>query len=150
MRQNTKVIVASSDVVEEEEEEQTTREATTDEAKKVTPDVEHATPSQRRASQQTWTSMPWNGKQRRPSARTGGNGNGNGMPRKKPIPGPAPPLPGKSINVEDVLATAEEPDPALNEQAEEGEERGRLFVKVIGVKDLDLPLPKGMFQAPSL
>jgi hypothetical protein len=29
-----------------------------------------------------------------------------------------------------------------DEEFEDGEERGRVFVKVVGVKDLDLPLPK--------
>ena len=138
MRQNTKVIVASSDVLDEEKEEETGNTAPpAPEAKAAAPDVNEKSPAQRKPSQQTWTAIPWNGKQRRSSAKP------NGLPRKKPIPGPAPPLPGEKSNVEEVLAAAEEPDPALTERVEEGGERGRLFVKVVGVKDLDLPLPKG-------
>lgn len=36
-----------------------------------------------------------------------------------------------------------------DEEFEDGEERGRVFVKVIGVKDLDLPLPKSMCTGPT-
>lgn len=68
-----------------------------------------------------------------------------GIPKKKPVPGPVPPLPGHASNVQDVLTGAEESEPPFNEVFEEGEERGRLFVKVVGIKYLDLPLPKGMF-----
>lgn len=32
---------------------------------------------------------------------------------------------------------------STDSQAEDGAERGRLFVKVLGVKDLTLPLPQG-------
>ena len=56
--------------------------------------------------------------------------------------GPAPPLPGQQSNVglgmvaEDAQVDVNEPDNG---------ERGRLFVKVIGVKDLGLPLPKSQY-----
>ncbi|PWY93272.1 DUF1709-domain-containing protein [Aspergillus sclerotioniger CBS 115572] len=66
-----------------------------------------------------------------------------GMVRKKPVTGPVPPLPGQQSSVQEPPATIEESEPALNGALEEGEERGRLFVKVVGMKYLDLPLPRG-------
>jgi hypothetical protein len=36
------------------------------------------------------------------------------------------------------------------DEFEDGQERGRLFVKVVGVKDLDLPLPKSEFFLQTL
>ncbi|KAJ5605606.1 hypothetical protein N7510_008387 [Penicillium lagena] len=67
-----------------------------------------------------------------------------GIPKKKPVPsGPAPPLPGQQSNVQEATTPIEETEPQLNEIFEEGEERGRLFVKVVGIKYLDLPLPRG-------
>ena len=67
----------------------------------------------------------------------------SGIPKKKPAPGAVPPLPGQKSNVQEPAAPVEEPEPVLNEALEEGEERGRLFVKVVGIKYMDLPLPKG-------
>ncbi|KKK17778.1 hypothetical protein AOCH_004106 [Aspergillus ochraceoroseus] len=46
-------------------------------------------------------------------------------------------------NAQEPPTPIEEVDPALNGAFEEGEERGRLFVKVVGMKYLDLPLPRG-------
>jgi hypothetical protein len=75
-------------------------------------------------------------------------------------PGPVPPLPGQESNAEPVppqsaaammmMNTAPAAAPPASEDEstmmeatpEESGERGRLFVKVMGVKDLDLPLPK--------
>jgi hypothetical protein len=45
-------------------------------------------------------------------------------------------------NVAQGLASVGEDEPALEEPLAGGE-RGRLFVKVIGIKDLDLPLVRG-------
>lgn len=140
MRQNTKVIVASSDVGEADGGEESAPKPA-NEAKNATPAEKPTTPSPRKPSQPTWTTVPWNGKQRRVSAKQGPSG----LPRKKPVPGPVPPLPGQASNVEEALAIAEENEASLNETMEDGEERGRVFVKVVGIKDLDLPLPKGMF-----
>jgi hypothetical protein len=66
-----------------------------------------------------------------------------GIPKKKPVAGPVPPLPGQSSNVQESIAPIEENEPTLDGALDDGEERGRLFVKVIGMKYLDLPLPKG-------
>ena len=72
------------------------------------------------------------------------------MVRKKPVSGPVPPLPGQPSSVQEAPATIEETEPALNGALEEGEERGRLFVKVVGMKYLDLPLPRGKCMTPLL
>lgn len=86
-----------------------------------------------------WTTEPWNGKVRRKSLRQSGN-----CAQKKPSLGAAPPLPGQHSNVASGLDSVAEDHVSLHsEEGDEGE-RGILFVKVIRVKDLDLPLPKGM------
>jgi hypothetical protein len=117
MRQNTKLVVASSDV------DRGTRSAGNSPVKKERP--------------QSWTVEPWNGQARKKSTRE------STSPRKKMPSGPVPPVPGHDSNVTGLDALAEEhtADPNMGE----GGERGRLFVKVIGVKDLDLPLPKSKF-----
>ncbi|KAK8076560.1 GTP binding protein [Apiospora phragmitis] len=57
--------------------------------------------------------------------------------------GPVPPMPGQESNATTALNNVPEEDAAHPELAtEECGERGRLFVKVMGVKDLDLPLPR--------
>lgn len=130
MRQNTKVIVARAG-----DEEPSATNAGTPVDNRGT---RSAGSSPRKASQQTWTTEPWNGKIRRSSTRMT-----NGIPKKKPVPGAVPPLPGQPSNVQDTTAAIEENEPALNEAIEDGGERGRLFVKVVGMKYLDLPLPRG-------
>jgi hypothetical protein len=113
MRQNTKVVIASSDV------DKGVRSAGNSPVKKDRP--------------QSWTVEPWNGQMRKNSVHDRAN------PRKKTPTGPMPPMPGQESNVTGLgIVTEEAMEPAI----EEGGERGRLFVKVIGVKDLDLPLPK--------
>ena len=130
MRQNTKIVVASSashesahDTVEPSDQTRGTRSAGN---------------SPRKPSQQTWTTEPWNGKTRRKSVRLSG-----GSPQKKNLGGPAPPMPGQPSNVAVGLDSVAEDQLMSGEDFEDGTERGRLFVKVLRVKDLDLPLPKG-------
>jgi hypothetical protein len=74
---------------------------------------------------------PWTGKQRRKSKRNSS--------ASRPRPEAAPPLPGH----ESALGVVSE-DQATGsaDDGPEGAERGRLFVKVVGVKSLDLPLPR--------
>jgi len=119
MRQNTKLVVASSDG-DGGDDFHGTRSAGNSPVKKDRP--------------QSWTVEPWNGQMRKNSVRDRSN------PRKKPVPGPAPPMPGQESNVSGLGILSEEG--AAETINEEVGERGRLFVKVIGVKDLDLPLPK--------
>jgi hypothetical protein len=115
MRQNTKVVVASSDV------DKGVRSAGNSPVKKDRP--------------QSWTVEPWNGQMRKNSVRD------RASPRKKTPTGPMPPMPGHESNVTGLGIVTEEAS-TMEPVIEEGAERGRLFVKVIGVKDLDLPLPK--------
>lgn len=145
MRQNTKVVVASE-------------RTTSDETKQVPPaaptidsnnglEVQAPAAAYRKISQPTWTSEPWNPKSRRRSIRTAGE---DSPKKKKPVDGPAPPLPGQASNVQNDLGAVAE-DEIAEEEAEDfedGAERGRLFVKVVGVKDLDLPLPSREYIHP--
>ncbi|KAI1942419.1 Bud site selection protein bud4 [Ophidiomyces ophidiicola] len=120
MRQNTKVIVATSSNLD-------------DTNPKPAADARLAA---RKPSQQTWTTEPWNGKARRQSIKV------SGIPKKKTEP--VPPLPGQESVVKETLNAVEETENETNAQdVEDGKDRGRLFVKVTGVKDLDLPLPRG-------
>lgn len=79
---------------------------------------------------QSWTVEPWNGVPRKRSLR-----------KRHPGTGPVPPLPGQESNAAALNQLSEE-DLAAEMAIEEAGERGRLFVKVMGVKDLDLPIPK--------
>ena len=140
MRQNTKVIIASSASHESAESVAETKD-TQDLAVRGT---RSAGNSPRKPSlTQTWTAEPWNGKIRRKSIRKSG-----GVPSKAPAGGPAPPLPGHQSNVASGLSSVTEDESMQNtEEIGEDGERGRLFVKVVRVKDLDLPLPKGLISS---
>ncbi|PBP26642.1 PH domain-containing protein [Diplocarpon rosae] len=119
MRQNTKLVVASSND-QMVDDFHGTRSAGNSPVKSSRP--------------QSWTVEPWNGQQRKNSTRDRTN------PRKKAQTGAMPPLPGQDSNITGLDTVSDE---AMTKPAPpEGAERGRLFVKVIGVKDLDLPLPK--------
>lgn len=133
MRQNTKVVFATSNAHD-------LAPDTVDTESLGARGTRSAGNSPRKASQtQTWTTEPWNGKARRKSVRQSA-----GSPHKKPVNGPAPPLPGQQSNVSSGLGRVAEDTPVpVAEEIEEGIERGRLFVKVVGVKDLELPLPRG-------
>ena len=136
MRQNTKVIIASSASHESTE---STTEAKEDQ-ESAARGTRSAGNSPRKASQShPWTAEPWNSKIRRKSIRRSG-----GVPSKAPSSGPVPPLPGQQSNIASGLdsVTEDETMQTADEIGEDGE-RGRLFVKVARVKDLDLPLPKG-------
>ena len=130
MRQNTKIIIASS----------ASHDSATDTSEHGVRGTRSAGNSPRKPSQQhPWTTEPWNGKMRRKSLRQSG-----GSPQKKPASGPAPPLPGQQSNVANGLGSVTEDEVMLNsEETDDNGERGILFVKVVRVKDLDLPLPKG-------
>jgi hypothetical protein len=120
MRHSTKVVVASSDI------DKGVRSAGNSPVKKERP--------------QSWTVEPWNGQMRKNSFRD------RSSPRKRTPTGPMPPMPGHESNVTGLGIVTEEAR-SMEPVIEEGGERGRLFVKVIGVKDLDLPLPKSQFKA---
>ncbi|KAL8808896.1 MAG: hypothetical protein Q9200_003911 [Gallowayella weberi] len=132
MRQNTKVVVASS----------ASHESASDSANGqdlAARGTRSAGSSPRKASQtKTWTTEPWNGKVRRKSIRQSG-----GATQKILTSGPVPPLPGQQSNVASGLQSVNEDESMVPEELEDGAERGRLFVKVLRVKDLELPLPRG-------
>ncbi|KAL2167563.1 hypothetical protein VTG60DRAFT_1109 [Thermothelomyces hinnuleus] len=114
MRQNTKMVTAS----DKDTDDRGCRSAGNSPVKAARP--------------QSWTVEPWGSGQRKRSYR-----------KRHPVTGgPVPPLPGQESNAA-APGHAHEDDMASIELAtEESGERGRLFVKVMGVKDLDLPLPK--------
>ncbi|EAA57936.1 hypothetical protein AN6150.2 [Aspergillus nidulans FGSC A4] len=111
MRHNTKVIVASSRP-EEEPVPSSNGESSGD----MRSTKAGASP-QRKVSQQTWTTVPWNSGARRASIRTP-----SGAIRKKPVNGPVPPLPGQPSIAQDPPTPVEEIDPTFN-ALEDGEER---------------------------
>jgi hypothetical protein len=121
MRENTKVVVASSRQFSDEKPSENTTAA---------PISPRKTSAERKPA---WTKEPWNGKPRRKSIRTT---SGRRVPTST---GPIPPMPGQESAVSGALDAVEEQG---DDDFEDGEERGRVFVKVVGVKDLDLPLPK--------
>lgn len=137
MRQNTKVVIATS----------ASEDSAEDGVHLKTPGARgtrSAGCSPIKSSQvHPWTTEPWNGKVRRKSLRQSG-----GSPQKKPVAGPTPPLPGQQSNVASGLGSVTADELSLHsEESDDGGERGILFVKVVRVKDLDLPLPKGMFPS---
>ena len=121
MRQNTKVVVATSDA----DRMKSYREARSEGNSPV---------KQGPPRPQSWTVEPWNGSPRKRSDR-------HSMTSRKRMSGSVPPLPGQKSNVDNAHLGAVAEDLEQPEADFEGE-RGRLFVKVIGVKDLDLPLPR--------
>ncbi|KAF1809171.1 DUF1709-domain-containing protein [Eremomyces bilateralis CBS 781.70] len=118
MRQNTKVVVASSRQFSDEKPSTAPSDG----------DISGSKP---------WTTEAWNGKMRRKSIRTTSGGS-----PKKSLNSPVPPLPGQESAVSGAqgLGIVME-DNAMDCFDDETGERGRLFVKVLGLKDLGMPLP---------
>ncbi|KAL9484886.1 hypothetical protein ACSS6W_003675 [Trichoderma asperelloides] len=112
MRQNTKLVTASD---KDAEDSWRTRSANNSPIKANRP--------------QSWTVEPWNSQTRR-SIRKG-----------QPVLSPVPPLPGQESNATALNKVIEE-DYNVDVANPDSGERGRLFVKVVGVKDLELPIPK--------
>ncbi|KAK0645987.1 cell division protein anillin-domain-containing protein [Cercophora newfieldiana] len=114
MRQNTKLVAASD---KDSDEFRGYRSAGNSPVKSSRP--------------QSWTVEPWNPQVRKRSS----------VRKRTAVTGPAPPLPGQESNAT-ALTSLNEDDMGVEMATEESGERGRLFVKVMGVKDLDLPIPK--------
>ncbi|KAI7666700.1 DUF1709-domain-containing protein, partial [Hortaea werneckii] len=144
MRQNTNVVVASNRNVSGTS--HATASSNESVARPMSPNSSESRPpvsrrssnrSPRKASgEQFLKTEPWNGKQRRRSQRAA-----SAQKARNPyLNEPAPPLPGQEsalgVVAEDYATTG----PA--EELDENAERGRLFVKVVGVKDLALPMPR--------
>ncbi|KAK4949219.1 Bud site selection protein bud4, partial [Elasticomyces elasticus] len=123
-RQNTKVVVASN------------RNFSTDSVpgSRATRSAPNS-PRKPSSGEKFITTEPWNGQTRRKSVRR------ESGRQSRVGTGAAPPLPG----MESALGVVEET--SLLDDEDDGTENGRLFVKVVGVRDLDLPLPK---STPSL
>ncbi|KAI9888881.1 MAG: Bud site selection protein bud4 [Vezdaea aestivalis] len=138
MRQNTKVIVASSGAAEAALPTIDSKEAAIERGTRSAGNSPRK-PSHDRTK--SWSVEPWNGKMRRNSIKMAPQ-----SPKKKQVPGTGsiPPLPGMESNAAPAGLESVSEDVALpdEEVPEIGTERGRLFVKVVGIKDMDLPLPK--------
>lgn len=139
MRQNTKIVVASERVSQDECRSPGFPPATENGLLGVPMEANHVVPSPRKTSQPTWTAEPWNGRIRRKSIRVGGE---KAVSKRKPVEGPVPPLPGQASNAQETLDAVAEDELGEEDEWEEGAERGRLFVKVVGVKDLQMPFPQ--------
>ncbi|KIX93428.1 uncharacterized protein Z520_10847 [Fonsecaea multimorphosa CBS 102226] len=139
MRQNTKIVVASERISQDECRSPGLPTATEDGLLGVPAEANHVHASPRKTSQPTWTAEPWNGKIRRKSIRVGGE---KAVSKRKPVEGPVPPLPGHASNAQEGLDAVAEDEIGEEEEWEDGAERGRLFVKVVGVKDLQMPFPQ--------
>ncbi|KAL1623220.1 Bud site selection protein bud4 [Diplodia seriata] len=146
MRQNTKVVVASSRQFSNEAPPVPSGDGlapppTNDRGVVPAPGNRSGSGSsskKNRDRSNTWTTEPWNGKMRRRSIRNASNCSVTvSESRPRTAPGVAPPLPGQESAVSDNFG-----DMSMIDENDENMERGRLFVKVVGVKDLDLPLPK--------
>ncbi|OAG37585.1 hypothetical protein AYO21_08193 [Fonsecaea monophora] len=138
MRQNTKIVVAS-ERISQDECRSPGLPGTEDGLLGVPAEANQVHASPRKTSQPTWTAEPWNGKVRRKSIRVGGE---KAVSKRKPVEGPVPPLPGQASNAQEGLDAVAEDDIGEEEEWEDGAERGRLFVKVVGVKDLQMPFPQ--------
>ncbi|KAI9712044.1 MAG: Bud site selection protein bud4 [Bogoriella megaspora] len=143
MRQNTKVVVASNrQVSDEKKKELADLQRTSSKEEPTHPSASapgtrgtrSAGSSPRKPSpNKAWATEPWNGRIRRKSVRVGS------ASQKRAAMGAAPPMPGQ----ESAMGKVDEALPStFAEETDDGVERGRLFVKVVGVKDLDLPLPR--------
>ncbi|KAG6004230.1 hypothetical protein E4U21_001288 [Claviceps maximensis] len=121
MRQNTRVIAASDkhgDHFDENNYHSRAKSAQNSPTKQSRPE--------------SWVVEPWNAEPRPRSSR-------------RRMAGPstaAPPLPGHESNATPAANRAADDDTQSEVATIDSGERGRLFVKVMGVKDLDLPLPK--------
>ncbi|KAF2638523.1 DUF1709-domain-containing protein [Massarina eburnea CBS 473.64] len=126
MRQNTKVVVASSRFSDDKPSVDQQDPVT---AAKAADSNSRKTSAERKPA---WTTEPWNGKMRRRSIRT------TSQARRAAESGPVPPMPGQESAAGGLNSVAEQGQ----DDFDDGEARGLVFVKVVGVKDLDLPLPK--------
>lgn len=126
-RQNTKVVVASSRNI-------SGQHAPDSAEGRSSVNAAHAPSTARKPSggDKFISTEPWVGKARRRSSRYSAG-------PKRSNAGPAPPLSGQESALDVV-------DEMLNQEDDNDDdhERGRLFVKVAGLKELDMPLPYSM------
>lgn len=141
MRQNTKVVVASnrnfsnsSRGTASSNENATPMSPTGESRPSSRGKLSRGNSSRKGSADQYLKTEPWNGKTRRESQRKAS--------AAQYSTGPAPPLPGQPsalgvVNEDFAAGTG-----SLEDDVADGVERGRLFVKVVGVKNLDLPMPR--------
>ncbi|OQO13663.1 hypothetical protein B0A48_01892 [Cryoendolithus antarcticus] len=129
MRQNTKVVIASNRNISGSSTDATA--STMEPPRRGSSRGAKGSP-RKPSAEQFLKIEPWNGASRRKSVRNASAQN--------TITEPAPPLPGQesALGVVSENATG---TGSLDEEVSEGVEKGRLFVKVVGVKNLDLPMP---------
>jgi hypothetical protein len=133
MRQNTKLVVASNRNFSNDS-NGTAKSNESNPATGSRPGSSRGTKSPRKPSaEQFLQTEPWNGKARRKSQRQASAQQTSGV---------APPLPGQPSALDVVNEDFAAGTSSLEDDVGEGVERGRLFVKVVGVKHLDLPMPK--------
>ncbi|KAI6245568.1 Bud site selection protein BUD4 [Erysiphe necator] len=113
MRQNTKIVVATSDTRLHDKYNDL---HSTDESS-----IKHS-------RTRSWVVEPWNGQKRKCSEAVNGVRNGNILTTSRNQES------GRSFSGTSAMSEIS--------NLENGDERGRLFVKVLGVKDLNLPLPQ--------
>ncbi|CAK4021551.1 Septin ring organizing mid2 [Lecanosticta acicola] len=141
MRQNTKVVVASnrnfsnsSRGTVSSNENAGPMSPTGDSRPNSRGKPSRSNSSRKGSADQFLKTEPWNGKARRESQRKASAAqHGTGA---------VPPLPGQPsalgvVNEDFAAGTG-----SLEDDVADGVERGRLFVKVVGVKNLDLPMPR--------
>ncbi|KAF7196273.1 Bud site selection protein BUD4 [Pseudocercospora fuligena] len=138
MRQNTKLVVATNRNFSGDSngtaKSNDTPMSPTAEARPTSRGGRPGSSPRKPSAEQFLKTEPWNGKARRKSQRQASAAQHN--------LGPAPPLPGQPsalgvVNEDFAAGTS-----SLEDDVGEGVERGRLFVKVVGVKELDLPIPR--------
>ncbi|KAK4503077.1 hypothetical protein PRZ48_006504 [Zasmidium cellare] len=139
-RQNTKLVIATNRNFSNESRATTSSNenappmSPTGEARSASRGMRSAKGSLRKGSaEQFLKTEPWNGKTRRQSQRQASAAQHTSA---------APPLPGQPsalgvVNEDFAAGTG-----SLEDEIGEDVERGRLFVKVVGVKNLDLPMPR--------
>ncbi len=149
MRQNTKLVVATNRNFSGESDD-TVKGAAAGNELPMSPSADAGTferPTSAKGSksprkpsaEQFMKTEPWNGKTRRKSLRNASALKDAPFTREAA----APPMPGyesAALGVVDEDYAAGSAN--LDDDVGEGVERGRLFVKVVGVKDLDLPMPR--------
>lgn len=140
-RQNTKLVIATNRNFSNESRATTSSNenappmSPTGEARPASRGMRSAKGSLRKGSaEQYLKTEPWNGKTRRQSQRQAS--------AAQHASSAAPPLPGQPsalgvVNEDFAAGTG-----SLEDDIGEDVERGRLFVKVVGVKNLDLPMPR--------
>lgn len=139
MRQNTKVVVASTRSVSNETSESDSKDTQNQAATKSPDKLSKESP--RKPSAPAITTEPWNGRMRRQSTRRQSI-----LPERGISHGIAPPLPGFESNAATALESVQEDYASAPAENDVDAERGRLFVKVVGVKDLDIPLPRSEYS----